>query len=393
MPFRLTIPVRLLFPAHWVGGGLGLWLLLSPVSLAQSSLTLPPQPDPFPPVSPNPNNAGPTNLDLETTTGPAGPVLSPPPAPIEDGIPISNYLLGVGDALAINVIGYPEFASQQTILPDGTINLPLIGPLHVQGQTLEELTRTLTESLQVFLVNPVVSLNLGEQRPILITITGEVNRPGPVSFEAIGGGLHLSDALIEAGGVRRSANISRITIRRPLPQGQEQLLVVDLWQTIQAEIAGQSLVLRDGDVVFVPQRTEAEDLDQRLIARSSLAPEAIRVHILGEVQSQGELILPPHLTLSEALAMAGGPTPASRTAHTTLLRRRDDGTVEERQINLKDYRNTEQVQDGDIIIVSKRFIPRILDWSQRVGTAVSGPLSLFRLIQQVVSNDSDSNNN
>ncbi|MGA1262987.1 MAG: polysaccharide biosynthesis/export family protein [Prochlorothrix sp.] len=336
------------------------------------------------PGTPAPIEAPPASLDLNLNRQPDRPLTPalPSPAPIDNGIPISNYLLGVGDTLSISVIGYSEFTSQQPILPDGTINLPLIGPLYIQGQTLEELKQTLQTALRVYLVNPVVSLSLSSQRPLLVTVTGEVNRPGPLQLNT--GGLPLSQALIQAGGVRRSANISRITIRRPLPQGQEQLQVVNLWQTIQAEVTGQRLLLRDGDVIFVPRLTAEEGLDQRLIARSSLAPTEVRVRFLGEVVSQGELAVPPHFSLSEALALAGGPAPGARTSRVTLLRRQDDGTVEEREISLTDYRNAEQVQDGDIIIVSKRFVPNLVDWTQRITNAINAPVSLYQLINGLI---------
>ncbi|KKI98907.1 polysaccharide biosynthesis/export family protein [Prochlorothrix hollandica] len=115
--------------------------------------------------------------------------------------------------------------------------------------------------------------------------------------------------------------------------------------------------------------------------------------VLGEVNTQGEVSVPPQSSLSEALAIAGGPTVDARLGHVTLLRLQDDGTVEERQIDLKDYRNSEQVQAGDIIIVSKRFLPRFVGWTQRITDSITTPLSLFQLLNDLLTGSSDNNNN
>ena len=344
--------------------------------------------------SANPANPSPTNLNLELDR----PSSAVPGAAVTDvdpaltAIPRSNYLLGPGDGLNLTVIGYPEFSNQQIVLPDGTISLPLVGSLVVQGYTLDEVNQTLTQALQVYLVNPVVSLSVNGQRPLTLTVAGEVNRPGPLRLDGTTP-VPLSQALIEAGGVRQTANISRIAVRRALPQGQEQTQVVDLWTTIQAEATDQGIMLRDGDSIFVPKLTEADVLDRRLIARSSLAPTEIQVRFLGEVNTQGEVSVPPQSSLSEALAIAGGPTVDARLGHVTLLRLQDDGTVEERQIDLKDYRNSEQVQAGDIIIVSKRFLPRFVGWTQRITDSITTPLSLFQLLNDLLTGSSDNNNN
>lgn len=333
-------------------------------------------------------------LPLPLLSDPLPPLDLPPAAPL----PAANYLLGVGDGLTIKVIGYGEFDSQQVILPDGTITLPLLGPIAATGKSLEELTQELTQALGVFLVNPVVTLNLTTQRPIRVTVGGEVLRPGPLQLSGTGGNS-IAQVLVLAGGVGPQGDVRRITVRRTLPQGQEQLLVVNLWEGVQGENREPVPLVRDGDGIFVPRLPEDEGFDRTLLARSSLAPQSISVYFLGEVARTGEAKVPPQSSLSEALALVGGATPSGRLGRVTLIRRQEDGTIAERTLDLKGYRNSEQVQAGDIIIIAKKPLPRLLDGIQSISESITAPFQLFQLIQEVFNTlggvgdgSSDSNN-
>ena len=49
-----------------------------------------------------------------------------------------KYTLGTGDVLDIRVYKSPEFNSNVTVLSDGTINLIRLGPLHLEGLTINQ---------------------------------------------------------------------------------------------------------------------------------------------------------------------------------------------------------------------------------------------------------------
>jgi protein involved in polysaccharide export with SLBB domain len=65
-----------------------------------------------------------------------------------------GYVLGAGDHIVINVFGYEEYTGDRTILPDGTIAIPLIGSIQAAGQTTDQFAQALTARLQPFLVDP-----------------------------------------------------------------------------------------------------------------------------------------------------------------------------------------------------------------------------------------------
>ena len=163
----------------------------------------------------------------------------------------ATYILGAGDQISLSVIGYPEFTGTLAILSDGTVTLPLLGPLRVSGLTPNQLSAALTERLRTYLVDPVVSVGLSVMRPVVVTVSGEVYRPGPIQLSGLSSGNGnplgsagttssgsnvlsqerpalptLSSAVLLAGGVTRDADIRQVSVRRPLPGGQVENLTL-----------------------------------------------------------------------------------------------------------------------------------------------------------------------
>ena len=147
----------------------------------------------------------------------------------------SDYLLGPGDQIQFIVFGYEEFEGPRVILPDGTINMPLIGSIRAAGKTLEDLGQEVENRLNLYLTDPVVDTNLQVLRPVVVNVVGEVYRPGPIQLSSLTtvttairdtGTLTnftntptLSTALTSAGGIRRTADIRSVKILRQLPNG------------------------------------------------------------------------------------------------------------------------------------------------------------------------------
>ena len=80
------------------------------------------------------------------------------------------------------------YEAQVQVLSDGTINLPRLGTVNVWGLTLEEARQRITAGYSQFLRRPLVYLDLVEQRPIRITVTGQVLRPGVFTLPVNGKG-------------------------------------------------------------------------------------------------------------------------------------------------------------------------------------------------------------
>ena len=110
-----------------------------------------------------------------TATSPSieGAARSIPTAPIQD-----HYILGPGDAVVVELLDVPEYSGVFTIGPDGTIYLPRLRSLFVEGLTVEELRYLLTEQYSTYVRDPQVFVSPAAYRPIRVYIGGEVARPG-----------------------------------------------------------------------------------------------------------------------------------------------------------------------------------------------------------------------
>lgn len=302
------------------------------------------------------------------------------------------YILGPGDEVAITVFGYEEYTETKVIAPDGTITMPLIGSIVIAEQTPAAASSYIASRLNEFLVNPTVTLDTVSLRPLSVTVAGEVQRPGPIqlqSLSTIADGLNdteqptlptLSSALLEAGGVSAYANIQAIQIKRALPGGRETLLTVDLWDDIWANNVEDELFLQDGDDIFVPRLSSGNELDRRLIARSTLAPETVRVRVVGEVKQPGEAMVSPNSSLSSAIAVSGGPTLDANLGNVAFVRLNESGEIERREVDLSDLTDNYQVQDGDVLIVPKRSTLSTIDFVGRLLNPLGGLFSIFNFL-------------
>ena len=89
-----------------------------------------------------------------------------------------RYRLGPGDQLGMKVFKMDGYEADVEVLSDGTINLPRIGTVSVWGLTLDEAKQLITRNYASILRRPLVYLDLRSPRPIKVTVTGDVTRPG-----------------------------------------------------------------------------------------------------------------------------------------------------------------------------------------------------------------------
>lgn len=315
---------------------------------------------------------------------------------------LSRYLLGPGDQIGIAVIDFPEFTQTRVILPDGTVLLPLIGPVLAAGQTLESLQADITRRLSVYLIDPVVELNLSVLRPVVVTVSGEVHRPGPVQLNSltaintrVGNNSQLSSAstaptlstaLTSADGVRRNADLRNITVQRQLPGGRQTVLNVNLWESIFQGTGEEDILLQDGDIVFVPTAPDSSDIDPQLVARSSLAPELVRVRVIGEVNRPGEVQISPESNVLTAIAVAGGHNNDANLSQVALIRLGDTGQVEGQAVDLSDFEDSTAIQDGDVIVVPEKGYLNVVDNIARVLQPLTFPFNFLLLLDDVFQN-------
>lgn len=321
----------------------------------------------------------------------------------------NGYALDAGDQIAIEVFGYEDFTGSWVVLPDGTILLPLVGTVSVAGQTPETLEILLTQALNNFLVDPVVSVRPTTLRPVIVTVAGEVLRPGPVQLRSLSevntnrlnnlGNRNaivsqaedtldavptVSSALIEAGGVTRNADIRQIVLTRSQPGRESVSVTLNLWDSLLSDTPPNDLVLQDGDAIFVPLLSAEDTLDRRLLARSSLSPTTITVRVAGQVEQPGEIAIAPDSSLSGAIAAAGGPTTDARLQQVQLIRFDREGQVEQQTIDLRNLTDENQVQAGDVIFVPERRSSQFLNTAERILSPFLSVLQGLGIIDRVL---------
>jgi polysaccharide export outer membrane protein len=184
---------------------------------------------------------------------------------------------------------------------------------------------------------------------------------------------------MEAGGVTQNGDIRQVVLKRSLPEGNSHKITINLWDAIWSENADQDLIVQDGDSIFVPALPAGADVDRRLVARSKLAPDTVRVRVVGEVKRPGEVEVPPNSALSSAVAIAGGPTEDAELREVVFIRLSEQGDVETQQVNLSNLNDNFQIQEGDVLMVPKKEVASTMDFISRLVSPFNFLLNVVRL--------------
>ncbi|MGC2166046.1 MAG: polysaccharide biosynthesis/export family protein [Gallionella sp.] len=121
---------------------------------------------------------------------------------------MSNYRLGSGDSVSINVFDEKEMSVDKARLSDaGTISIPMLGEVVVAGTTVSELESRIVQGLKEYLVNPRVMVTIDQYRDFFVN--GQINKPGNFPYQP---GLTVRKAVAIAGGFRDRASQSHVAI-------------------------------------------------------------------------------------------------------------------------------------------------------------------------------------
>lgn len=215
------------------------------------------------------------------------------PSRAEEGTDTTLYRVGPADTLAIQVYDEEDLSGPFVVEEDGSIDVPLLGKVAVEGMTPTQIDDTLTSQLAArFLVNPQVSVRVTEFASRPVQILGAVKKPGTYYLK---GNTTLLDVLTLAEGVTdESAFELRIQHKAPITTTD----VVKL-EPLVATGEG-NLQLQPGDVIFVP--------------RGPL------VYVSGQVDSPGTVPFLDGLTMMQALNKAGGTTRSANLRSVFILR-------------------------------------------------------------------------
>lgn len=119
----------------------------------------------------------------------------------------SNYKLGAGDVISIQVLGEGDLARNNIRLSDAaTISYPILGEIRLLGKTVGELEVLIRDGLKGrYLLDPQVTVTINEYRKFFIN--GQVRSPGGYSYIP---GLTVRKAVSLAGGFQERASKDKI---------------------------------------------------------------------------------------------------------------------------------------------------------------------------------------
>jgi polysaccharide export outer membrane protein len=168
-----------------------------------------------------------------------------PPEPAPSG---GRTTIGPGDLVEVLVYGEEGASTKGNVLADGTLTMPLLGPVYVVGKKPEELAKSLEEQLKRYIQVPSVTVIIHESR-ISLAVIGEVRQPGVVLLTTP---ATVLQALAAAGGMTEFADSSGIfVLRTDSKTAQTQRIRFSYSALVEAEPAASRFHLRTGDVLVV----------------------------------------------------------------------------------------------------------------------------------------------
>ena len=243
-------------------------------------------------------------LAQTTAQGPAQtPNLAPNLAPTPAATPTPLVKLGLGDTISLTVFGKPDLSTKAVVADDGTVQLPLIGPIRVVGLSPSEAAQRVTQAYLdgEFLVNPQVTIALDNGTSQQVSVLGEVGTPGRYPVESR---TSVFDLLAIAGG-KTADSADVLYLVRTEADGTVSRMPIDLSSLADPSKEFPSIKFQGGDTIYVPR-----------------APQ---VFIYGEVARPGEYRLQPGMSLIEALTIAGGVTRRGSLSRIEIKRKKPDG--------------------------------------------------------------------
>lgn len=158
-----------------------------------------------------------------------------------------NYRLGPGDEIIVDIWGASENIIKKEISPDGSINIPGLGVIYLNGMNIADAKEFLRGELGKIYSDEAnkIQVTLGKTRSIRINVMGEVMVPGTYTLSGFATVFH---ALYSAGGVTDLGSLRNIKVAR----NGKIVAEVDVYEYIMQGKTSDDINLQEGDVVIVP---------------------------------------------------------------------------------------------------------------------------------------------
>jgi len=259
--------------------------------------------------------------------------------------PSDRYRIGPGDVLDVRIYNRPQLSREAVrVEGNGMIRMPLIeGEIQAACKTEGELAKDISTRYARYYRNLPVDVFIKEYHAREVALIGAVNEQGRYQMQRR---IRLLELLTFAKGPSDKAGQTINIVRGPrtdicatgddTAKSEGRFISFRLNDTIRGDEAANPYV-DPGDIVTVP--------------------EADQVYIVGNVYSPKSLPLREPITVSRAIAMAGGPLRDSKTDKIRIRRQTGDGTQTEMFVNLNAIAQKKaedvQLRPNDIVEVSE----------------------------------------
>lgn len=330
--------------------------------------------------------------------------------------PSSDYVIGSGDLISVQVFDVPEISRELRVSQTGTIGIPLIPVrLHISGLTEMQAERKIQEVLEAngLVSHPEVTVTVKEKKNRPITIVGAVARP--MVYEA-DRQVRLIDVIAAAGGIAPDAGDHVIITRpehdtpsdpseapgtgtdndppaltqNPAPQPANSSAVPSAPAPPSDPSQNTPPALANTITVSLNQILETGDMTNNIVVLPGdvvTVPHAGIVYVLGAVSKPGGYTVSndrAQLTALKVLSLAGGLNRTAKSDHAVIVRKDGTGQQHEVEVDLKKVMKFQaedvQMRPSDILYVptsvGKTTAIRVAELTLAIGTG----LLIYRLV-------------
>ncbi|MDE6019251.1 MAG: SLBB domain-containing protein [Muribaculaceae bacterium] len=249
-----------------------------------------------------------------------------------------NYRLGPGDEVIIDIWGVSEDNIRQQISPDGRIMISQLGPVYLNGLTVDEANQQIknifAKKYSGVGSDTDINLTLGQIRSIQIDVLGEVMRPGTFRISPFSNAFH---ALYNAGGINDIGSVRNIDIYR----NGKKISSIDVYDFLFKGKDVGNIRLQEGDVIIVPPYKEL-------------------VHVEGNVKRPMFYELKDNESLAKLIEYAGGFTGDAYSDVVRVLRL--NGIDKELNTVDRSEYSSYTLKDGDVVsigVVTDEFTNKV----------------------------------